>query len=165
MKKLDLFYYTFENGKHDSSMTTQAYNAFFHANASLRPSCLVCTYRKKERCADITMGDFWGIEKEFPAIDDDSGISAALCCTNKGVTAFLNVASATVFTMAPTEAVVRHNKAVVDNHKPNKRRALFFSRIANDDFDELIECLLALPWWYRVLRWVKWHIVIRPKEA
>ena len=38
-------------------------------------SCLNCKYRSITRASDITMGDFWGIEKIFPSINHNNGIS------------------------------------------------------------------------------------------
>ena len=75
---------TFDNGVRKSTQPVQSYNRFFHSNVSLRPSCLNCTYRKLERCADITIADFWGIEK-ITGRKNATGASMVLCNTEKGM--------------------------------------------------------------------------------
>lgn len=50
----------------------------------LRPSCYKCDFNTKFRVADITLGDFWGVDKLMPDFDDDTGVSFVLCNTNKG---------------------------------------------------------------------------------
>ncbi len=75
---------TFEDGKQKSDKSVQAYNSFFHSNMSLRPSCLNCTYRSYERTADITIADFWGIEK-ITGKTNNAGVSLLLANTPKGV--------------------------------------------------------------------------------
>lgn len=52
-------------------------NAFL-ANLSLRPSCYACPAKSGKSRADITIGDFWGIENIRPDIDDDKGVSLIL---------------------------------------------------------------------------------------
>ena len=48
---------------------------FFVSNFSLRPSCYDCPAKSGKSGADITIGDFWGIENIYPDFDDDKGIS------------------------------------------------------------------------------------------
>ena len=72
-------------------MEIDTYDCFFQAFYSgniLRPSCFSCKYSNLYRKADITMGDFWGIESVFPEIDDNKGISLVIVNTLKGKEAF-----------------------------------------------------------------------------
>ena len=48
-----------------------------------RPSCYQCQYARKERCSDITIGDFWGIGADFKH-DTVNGCSCMLPITEKG---------------------------------------------------------------------------------
>ncbi len=74
---------TFEDGKQISSFKTQSYKRFFHANVSLRPSCHNCQYRKQQRFADITVGDFWGIGK-LTGKTEAEGLSCLFANNKKG---------------------------------------------------------------------------------
>jgi len=57
--------------------------AFLH-DFSLRPSCYHCSARQGCSHADITAGDFWGIEKVLAEFDDNKGISAVLIHSENG---------------------------------------------------------------------------------
>ena len=50
----------------------------------LRPSCHSCKFKACSCGSDITLGDFWGIEKLVPEIDDNRGVSIVLINTPKG---------------------------------------------------------------------------------
>ncbi len=60
------------------------FSSIFGSKLSIRPSCTACKYRRYDRVGDITMGDFWGIEKICPSFYDDIGISFVKLSTNKG---------------------------------------------------------------------------------
>lgn len=63
-------------------------NAFMKAflnNWSLRPSCYACKVKSGKSHADLTIGDFWGIERTDIMPDDDKGVSAIVCRSDKGL--------------------------------------------------------------------------------
>lgn len=76
---------TFSDGT--TAEDTDAINSYielFRYDLCLRPSCAACPYATMKREGDITLGDFWGIEKVFPSMDDNKGVSALLINTEKG---------------------------------------------------------------------------------
>lgn len=71
----------FIDGKpHDS----RAYKHLFLGGYALRPSCYNCLYKNLSRPSDITIGDFWGIEKVAPQLDDNGGVSLVMLHSQKG---------------------------------------------------------------------------------
>ena len=68
----------------------KSYNTFFLDGDIYRQNCYSCKYAGKKRVSDLTIGDYWGIEKEHPelltskAFDEKKGISCVLANTNKG---------------------------------------------------------------------------------
>lgn len=58
-----------------SVFTDNNYMRAFLSNLSLRPSCYSCPAKSGKSGADITIGDFWGIENVLPELDDDIGMS------------------------------------------------------------------------------------------
>lgn len=56
----------------------------FQKYITLRPACYACKWARSERCGDITLGDFWGIEKLNPKLDPKTGISEVIANTAKG---------------------------------------------------------------------------------
>lgn len=60
----------------------------FLANLTLRPSCHKCRCKEGKSGADITIGDFWGIDQISPEMDDDKGTSLIIIQTEKGKNAY-----------------------------------------------------------------------------
>lgn len=130
-----------------------------------RKCCHHCLFRSFKSGSDITIGDFWGVEKSCPELDDDKGVSAVCCNSGKGAAMFNVVREQLQSIPSTVQMVARNNKTLLGNHKMNKRRTLFFSKVSDTNFDELVERLIAPPWWYRTLRWIKWHTIGKPGEA
>ena len=75
----------YENGKKDyHSMLSQLNMNLFLSDLLLRPSCYSCRFSSFKRCSDITIADFWGIERTQPEFDDNKGVSLVLVNTEKG---------------------------------------------------------------------------------
>ena len=82
--------------------TAKGYTAIIHANVSsfyyyflksyiYRDSCYSCKYACKNRCGDITIGDYWGIENAHPEVlknnsvlDYRNGVSCLIVNTEQG---------------------------------------------------------------------------------
>jgi len=56
----------------------------YEQNIALRESCYRCSYMNLKRCGDISIGDFWGIERVAPELDKNTGVSAVIVNTKKG---------------------------------------------------------------------------------
>jgi acetyltransferase-like isoleucine patch superfamily enzyme/coenzyme F420-reducing hydrogenase beta subunit len=68
-----------EDRYHDPFMVGYLQHNFF-----VRPSCYACRFKTLPRQADITLADFWGLERSHPEWDDDCGTSAVLLNSEKG---------------------------------------------------------------------------------
>ena len=60
------------------------YRDMFYNDDALRTSCFKCPYKNVVHTSDITIGDFWGIEKWAADFDDTKGISLTILNTPKG---------------------------------------------------------------------------------
>lgn len=60
------------------------YTDIFYSTYAFRPSCYECQFKGVERNCDITIGDFWGIEKAILDFDVEGGVSLVLIHTEKG---------------------------------------------------------------------------------
>lgn len=60
-----------------------SYAKMFH-NLILNNSCYNCKYASTARVGDITLGDFWGIEKTTCEFNDGMGVSLCLVNSSKG---------------------------------------------------------------------------------
>ena len=75
----------FGNGKeYQAPCARDAYYQLFLQNIILRPSCYQCPFANLHRPSDITIGDFWGIEKALPEFEDEKGVSLVLTNSEKG---------------------------------------------------------------------------------
>lgn len=82
----------YENGKEDStSVISQLYRSLFYSLTVLRPACHNCKFANVSRPSDITIGDFWGIEKCMPDFDDNMGVSLVLVNSAKGMNLFQKI--------------------------------------------------------------------------
>lgn len=96
----------------------------FLKNYCLRPSCYQCN-AKTDRTADITIGDFWGIDAVAPELNDDKGASAIIVRTEKGVGLFAEVNSGMKYIECSYEEIVRENTAEYKSvQKPPQRDTL-----------------------------------------
>lgn len=67
----------------NNSLARTYINLYFSHNI-LRHSCHNCKYTNLQRPSDITIADFWGIEKHMPEFNDNKGISLVLVNSSKG---------------------------------------------------------------------------------
>ena len=63
----------------------------FISHLTTRPSCNNCLYTSIDRVSDITIGDFWGIDKIKPEIKFDNGVGKVFLNTLKGESLFNKV--------------------------------------------------------------------------
>ena len=65
------------------SLHRNLYCKMYFTNYTLRPSCYACRFCTPRRDSDFTIGDFWGIEKVRPDLDDGMGTSLVIAHTYK----------------------------------------------------------------------------------
>lgn len=61
-----------------------SYMKLFLRNLILRPSCYQCPTRIGKSRSDMTIADFWGIEKILPEYDDTRGVGLLMLNSDKG---------------------------------------------------------------------------------
>ena len=82
----------FDDGESDcQSPLSQAWRNLFYTHKCLRPSCYHCLYNSfDKRKSDITIADYWGIEKYHPEFDSKLGASLIVIYTAQGKKWFEN---------------------------------------------------------------------------
>lgn len=68
----------------DNEISIKPYSDWFYGEYSLRKSCFQCPYTKINRSTDITIGDFWGIDKRIPEFYNPKGVSLVIVHSEKG---------------------------------------------------------------------------------
>lgn len=105
--------------------TQNLYMKGFLSDLYLRPSCHACPTKSLKSGADITLGDFWGIQNIFPDIDDDMGVSAVLLNTEKGVKCYTSLklqAQEMCY-----DDVLRYNPAICKSSLLPQKREIFWN--------------------------------------
>lgn len=138
----------FRNGKkykirHDKNL----YMRLFLRNVILRPTCYHCHYKEERRVSDITLADFWGVQKIFPRLFDDKGISLILVNSDKGEGILKNIAgkSAEVCRLYRNVLEEGYNSAARCSVKPHISRHLFFKELDKGSIIEIAEEILKDP--------------------
>ena len=62
----------------------QPYRYAFLQGMISRPACYQCPFRQTRRAGDITIADFWGVQRFIPQVDTRQGVSLILVNTEKG---------------------------------------------------------------------------------
>ncbi|MFW5713076.1 MAG: Coenzyme F420 hydrogenase/dehydrogenase, beta subunit C-terminal domain [Brevefilum sp.] len=101
-----------------------AYYAMFLANLSLRPVCYNCKYASTDRVSDITLGDFWGVQKENPELFDGKGTSLILANTEKGKSMLMSIQRDIILEMLDTPKPLPPN-LVTPTHRVAYRDKIF----------------------------------------
>lgn len=73
--------YTFANGER---LRGHFFTKLYFNNLIIRRSCHECRFCNTKHPADITLGDFWGIDDAIPGFSDDSGVSLVILNTHSG---------------------------------------------------------------------------------
>lgn len=68
-----------------------AFMNLYYSNNITCDACFNCRFTSEDRVSDLTISDFWGIEKENPAFEDALGVSMVMLNTQKGKMLFENI--------------------------------------------------------------------------
>ena len=121
---------TFQNGKVEyGTPLGQEHKTLFYAGHILRPSCYECHYSNLQRPSDITLADFWGVEKCMPEYADQIGISLLLVNNKKGEKILAEIASCLEYRKSTSFG--RQPNLERSSDRPPNREAfwnLYFSR-------------------------------------
>ncbi len=132
--------FSFENGKtYVEKFHNNSYMKAFLQNLALRPSCYQCRTKKLERQSDITLADFWGIEKLLPEMDDDKGASLVFVNSEKGEKLFSLIREKMQVQPVDIQTAVSYNTAAYQSVEMPKKRAAFLKNVSAETFRELVE--------------------------
>lgn len=101
----------------------------------LRDSCYDCKYTNLDRITDITIGDFWGIEKVLPELDDNKGSSILLLNTNKGKALFKKISGFKASKISINECM---QPVLIRPTTKNSNYDSFWEYYKNNEFSKVI---------------------------
>lgn len=117
---------TFGNAsEYCNTLRQDSYLKLFLKDVCLRDSCYNCKYKTEKRISDITIADFWGIQNEYPELDDDKGTSFVISHSDKGKKIIDNLTNCSL-KQIPLEKGVKYNPSYVRSVVRPKKRNTFF---------------------------------------
>ena len=111
---------------YDISGNRDNFIKLFGSDLSVNDVCFDCKFNRLPRVADITMGDFWGVENFDKSLDDKKGTSIVLLNSTKGEKYFDIVKQFAFVKEVPLEVAVKYNPNIYSSSKPHPKREDFF---------------------------------------
>lgn len=120
---------------------TNSYLRGFRTGLFYRESCYSCPYANPDRLSDITIGDYWNIQKKYTEYVDYTGVSCLLINSERGKEIFDNMEG--LETKETTvEYLLNNNSQLVRSSEVHTNRNKFFEDYNSKEFEKLIvECI------------------------
>lgn len=117
----------------------------FHSGLFYRPSCYNCKYANSNRVSDITMADFWGVEKIFKEEDVHKGVSVILVNTKRGQTILKELGKRMDLREVDLNYVINSNGQLKHPPKKHINRRQFFELVNEVEFNIAIDaCMIKV---------------------
>ena len=125
-----------------SPILSSYYNMFLRGEI-FRDNCYECPYAKKERTGDITLGDYWGIEKNDSIyINIENGVSCLLINTNKAED-FINRLQVNWYLIdANYTDIAMNNKQLSEPTKRNVNREKIINMYAQSGYEAVEQAFI-----------------------
>lgn len=94
-------------------------------------ACYNCQFNKLPRVADLSLGDFWGVDKYDQSMNDNKGLSIILVNSEKGQSWFNQIKKQGLCKEIPLDFVIKNNPNICGSSKPHAKRESFFEDINN----------------------------------
>ncbi len=140
--------FTFGKGKVSSSK----YADLFYSHFCIRPACFNCPYKGENRPSDISLADFWGIDKAIPGFNDDLGVSLVLINNEKGQLYFDLAENQIDYIMTEYEKCIQ--PPLTGNYAIPNHREQFWEDFRKNGFDYVLSKYIKFDTKQRI----KWEI-------
>lgn len=118
---------------------TKRFCLMFYENDILRPSCYECKYASLDRAGDFTLGDFWGIKKQYKDMFDKTGCSLFLINTKRGEELFDKISHNFILKDADVVKASFPNPNLRFATPLPKNREYFWKLYRTYDFDKVMK--------------------------
>ncbi len=110
-------------------------SGYLGPNLYIRPSCGNCYFKDLPRQADITLADFWGVQKD---LDDDKGTSLVLVNSSNGQKYFDEIKTNIYYEERNIEEIYNGNACFKVSVKINKKSEKFLKSLNNKNFSKML---------------------------
>lgn len=131
----------FETG--DTSLFTQGY---LRTGVYCRPSCYDCKFKGFPRIADITLADFWGVEKIGEEFNKNLGTSLVMINSKKGEEYFEKIKTKLHIKQVAFDDAIKGNPSLVKSlNTPFVNRDSFFKDLDTNTFTKVADKYIKKP--------------------
>ncbi len=123
---------------------------FWISNLYERPSCHKCSFKGWNKMADFSIGDFWGVKRNYPQLYDAKGVSVLLVNTQKAKMLLPRLSLDK--TPIKAEDAAYMNRYLLISGSEHPKRADFFRRYKTENFADLKKELTTTPLWKKGMR-------------
>lgn len=144
----------FLEDNYNKDHSSDLFMRLFLSDFILRPSCYECRYKEIPRCSDITLGDFWGVDKVDPELYDDKGTSIILTHTEKGEQFIEKIAQDSIIRKVKLNVALPENSDSRKSVREPLKRKKVFSYINRNGING-VEKFLTLSYKTRIINKIK----------
>lgn len=133
------YYFTAYSGKdivYQKRNYEDLYYDAFSKGVIFRDNCYSCAYARKERVSDITIGDFWGIDKKSLKNRCDARVSLVFTNTLKGEKLLAQTDNLYIEERTMEDAL-KCNEQLKSPSKPHSDRRIFIENISKGSYQAL----------------------------
>lgn len=136
-------YMEFQNGRtyYRDRINDPWVNGYVRGDLFMRPCCSECKYKERIRVADISIGDFWGLQNTHDNLF--KGISVVLTNTDRGARYIKMVEDKLHMESRTYEEASKGNGCLLTSAPMGKYREEFFNKLNDTEFEVLIWNLLG----------------------
>lgn len=125
------YYLTIKTNNQDYYILSgkSVYTKLFLNNLNINDSCLNCKFNGFPRVADITIGDFWGVDEYDKTMNDNKGLSIVLLNSEEGEEYFSKIQDQCFSKEVPLDIAVKYNPNITSSSKLHPKRKEFLEDI------------------------------------
>lgn len=132
------------------------FHLMFGYHNSLRNSCFNCKSRGDKRSADMSLGDFWGVERYYKNIDLENGVSAIFINSEKGKQLLEDIKPKVTLKRCKKEEVLDKNRWFLKNYPIPSNQSVYNFDYINMKTDVFLKKYMFLyKLWFPIKRKLK----------
>lgn len=135
--------------KDGTSVVDMTWRNLYAKGVMDRPSCHQCEFTHFNRVGDITIADYWGIEKVHPEFFNEKGVSLMLINTLKGKQLFDVVKQHLLIQSSSCSKCIQPR--LIDPPQPSPSRNQFWEDYERMDFERIIRKYAGYGWTNRMI--------------
>ena len=143
--------FTMNNGK---KIHNEIFKNLFYGHWILRPSCYKCPFKDVVHPGDITIADYWGIEKAASEFDDNKGVSLVLINNERGKAVFEKIKEDMVYKETRIEDSMQP-PLISPFPKPDDRE-IFWEDFYKKSFEYVAEKYAKTSWKRKLKNFLLW---------